>query len=104
MSPEIFDNFGPYDGHAVDVWALGPMLFLLIYGSYPWKKPFSYIDKEYTLFSDGHFYATAKDWERENPDMCISSDLKDLLQRMFFSDPKDRLSMSQLRNHPWILE
>jgi serine/threonine protein kinase len=33
----------------------------------------------------------------------LTSDAMDLLQRMLFIDPQDRLSLDQVRAHPWMV-
>jgi serine/threonine protein kinase len=33
----------------------------------------------------------------------LSGDAMDLLQRMLFIDPMDRLSLDQVRAHPWMV-
>lgn len=95
-SPEIVKNIEPFDGHAVDVWALGPILFMMVCGFPPWERASS-TDERYVSFSAGHFAAIAEHWN-----LGLSSDLVDLLKRLFWANPKQRLSLQQIRNHPWM--
>ena len=35
---EIMKNRDPFDGHAVDMWAVGVILFLMLTGFPPWER------------------------------------------------------------------
>lgn len=96
MSPEIRANRQPFDAHAVDVWALGPILFLMVAGFPPWDIAHPG-DERFYYISNGYFEQTVSEWN-----IGLSADLIDLLQRMFFLDPKSRLSLDQVRAHPWM--
>jgi serine/threonine protein kinase len=41
VAPEVMHNFNnaPYDGAAVDVWAAGIVLFILLFGRHPFLRP-----------------------------------------------------------------
>lgn len=96
MSPEIRKNREKFDGYAIDMWALGPILFLMVAGFPPWEIADN-SDERFYYFSNGYFAQTVASWNLE-----LSADLIDLLQRMFFINPTDRLSIEQVRAHPWM--
>lgn len=96
MSPEIRRSRTPFDAHAVDVWALGPLLFLMVTGFPPFEIADDR-DERYQFFSDGYFEQIVRGWN-----LGLSSNLLDLLQRMFFKNPRIRLSLEQVRQHPWM--
>jgi serine/threonine protein kinase len=96
MSPEIRSNRRTFDGHAVDVWALGPILFLMVAG-YPPFDIASNTDERFYYFSRGLLQQTVHNW-----DLGLSANLLDLLQRMMWLEPRDRLSLQQIRDHPWM--
>lgn len=95
-SPEIVRSKEPFDGHAVDIWALGPLLFLMVCGFPPWENA-TPADERFSAFSNGQFAAIARHWN-----LGLSPDLEDLLQRLFWINPRDRLSLEQVKNHPWM--
>jgi serine/threonine protein kinase len=97
MSPEIFRNKDPFDGHAVDVWAAGCILFLMVTGFPPWERS-CMTDERFKYMSAGYLVQMLTEWN-----LGLSADVMDLLQRMLFLDPKDRLSLDQVRNHPWMV-
>jgi len=96
MSPEVLKNEDPFDGHAIDVWACGVILFLMSTGFPPWEKA-SWAEERFKYFSQGYTVRMLTDW-----DLGLSADLMDLLERMFFLSPRDRLSVQSIVNHPWM--
>jgi serine/threonine protein kinase len=97
MSPEIYLNREPFDGFAVDMWAAGVILFLMLTGFPPWERACA-TDERFKYMTAGYLVQMLTEW-----DLGLSSDAMDLLQRMLFLDPKDRLSLDQVRAHPWMV-
>jgi serine/threonine protein kinase len=97
MSPEIVRNRDPFDGFAVDMWAAGVILFLMLAGFPPWDRACG-SDERFRYMSAGYLVQMLTEWN-----VPISPDAMDLLQRMLFLDPKDRLSLRQVRAHPWMI-
>jgi serine/threonine protein kinase len=97
MSPEIYRNKEPFDGFAVDMWAAGVIMFLMLTGFPPWERA-SPTDERFKYMTAGYLVQMLTEWE-----LGLSSDAMDLLQRMLFLDPKDRLSLDQVRAHPWMV-
>lgn len=121
MSPEICNNTTPFDGHAVDLWAAGMhdcflfllflhlssshycslhlapgvILFIMLTGFPPWEKPLL-TDERFKFMSNGYLVHMLTEWKTG-----LSGDAMDLLQRMFWIDPTDRLSLEQVWAHPW---
>jgi serine/threonine protein kinase len=97
MSPEIYKNEEPFDGFAVDMWAAGVILFLMLTGFPPWEQA-SGMDDRFKYMTAGYLVQMLTEWE-----VGLTADAMDLLQRMLFIDPKDRLSLDQVRAHPWMV-
>ena len=97
MSPEVYQNADPFDGFAVDMWAAGVILFLMLTGFPPWERACA-TDERFKYMTAGYLVQMLTEWE-----LGLSSDSMDLLQRMLFLDPKDRLSLDQVRAHPWMV-
>ena len=96
MSPEIYKNSDAFDGFAVDMWAAGVILFLMLTGFPPWERACQ-TDERFRYMTAGYLVQMLTEW-----DIGLSGDAMDLLQRMLFLDPKDRLSLDQVRAHPWM--
>ena len=92
LAPEtiLADPIGP----AVDIWACGVILFLLLEG-YP---PFWHSDdrKLMLLIVEGCYSLPARYWDR------VSDDAKDLVKRMLVVYPHKRVTAFKALNHPWI--
>jgi serine/threonine protein kinase len=99
MSPEIYKSQSPFDGYAVDMWALGPILFRMVAGRLPYDVPDPSIDQRFFYISNGHLQQLVTHWNLD-----LSADLVDLLQRMFWLKPEMRLSLNQVKAHPWMQE
>lgn len=96
MSPEIYRNGEPFDGFAVDMWAAGVILFLMLTGFPPWERACP-TDERFRYMTAGYLVQMLTEWE-----IGLSGDAMDLLQRMLFLDPKDRLCLEQVKAHPWM--
>jgi len=97
MSPEVYKNRKPFDGYAIDMWAAGVILFLMLTGFPPWERACQ-SDERFKYMTQGYLVQMLTEWE-----IGISGDAMDLLQRMLWLDPKDRLSLDQVRAHPWMV-
>ncbi|KAJ3327523.1 hypothetical protein HDU76_011645, partial [Blyttiomyces sp. JEL0837] len=81
-------------GAAIDVWALGVTLFCLVFGQVPFKA-----ETEFELF-----HVICKQ-PLEIPDEPPIDDLLyDLLSRLLEKDPQRRITLSEVKLHPWTTE
>ena len=92
MSPEVFGPEGA--SYPADVWAVGVVLFVLLFGQYPFGP------------GDSTREEMIIDIKTRDPlfpgNVMISAPLKDMLMKMFVKDPKQRMSAAQLLHHPWM--
>nr|CCA26008.1 CBLinteracting serine/threonineprotein kinase putati [Albugo laibachii Nc14] len=96
MSPEILAGV-PYDGGAADVWSAGVVLFIML-AAFP---PFQTATQQ-----DWWFRSIAADrydafWDAHARYANFSEEAKDLLSRVFKSDPKMRITIAEIKKHPW---
>jgi len=98
ISPEVLDNEAPFDGFAIDLWAAGIVLFVMLVGLPPfdWAGP---DDARYRMVMKGKLAHMLNKWERPIP-----ADAMDLLARMMREDPADRLCLREVMEHPWVTE
>jgi serine/threonine protein kinase len=94
--PEICSKKFPYDGEKADVFSLAVVLFTMQMANYPFGKVSEVIySKQYKHYVDGNF-------ERFWPEYpAVSDEFKDLIHRMIARNPDDRLTLQQVRSHPW---
>ncbi|CAD7971209.1 unnamed protein product [Amoebophrya sp. A120] len=87
FAPEMIDQCDY--GFAIDVFALGVILFRMLAGYEPFYPP--------TNFADGPLFD-------ENYWGHISAPCRDLVNRMLAVDPDARISVAHALAHPWIVE
>ena len=68
----------------------------MLTGQPPWEEP-KMTDENFKLMSTGYLVQILT--ERR---VGLSADALDLMQRMFWLDPADRLSLEQVCAHPWM--
>ena len=96
MAPEIVSSEDHFDGYAIDLWAAGVILFILLVGRSPFEIAVE-TDPCFSMLSSGGLKETLRHW-----DVPISDEACDLLQGMMWSDPSDRLNLAQIASHPWV--
>ena len=83
---------GKFHGKAADIWAMGITLYFFVCGVLP--------------FNDTNIFALHKLIQHEElrfPDEnLISTQLKDLLVRMLCKDPNQRITIPEIKKHPWV--
>jgi serine/threonine protein kinase len=91
LSGKLLDN----QAAAVDVWALGITLFIMIYGFPPFLG--NTVDQTYHLIQEEPLRVP------DLPDVDSSVFLEDLLHRMLDKDPSARISLEEMMRHPWLV-
>jgi serine/threonine protein kinase len=97
MAPEVYANQDAFDGYAIDLWAVGVILYIMVVGEFPWAIPHP-SDEKFRYITDGYLEDYLK--RRGFP---LSADILCLLQRMLWLNPRHRLCLQQVRAHPWML-
>jgi serine/threonine protein kinase len=88
-----------YLGKLADVWAFGMMLYVMIYGMFP------FLDPGDDLFFARFMVIMERIVSREYkypPSVPISPELRDLFSHVLDKNPKSRYSMEQVMSHPWL--
>ncbi len=83
-----------YNGLSIDIWACGIILFAMVYGYLPFddkdnEKLFSKILKCNLVFPP-------------NDKIYVSNECKDLIKRIIKLNPKERISLEDIKKHPFI--
>ena len=97
LSPEVIKKDSYFDGFAHDLWSAGVILYILLVG----HKPFNWAhrtDQEYLQIAER---LSLKDsllyWNID-----LTDDAFDLLQSMLIGNPRCRLTLSEIMQHPWV--
>ncbi|GME46480.1 Calcium/calmodulin-dependent protein kinase kinase 1 [Neofusicoccum parvum] len=90
MPPELcVPKHGDVSGKAADIWSMGVTLYCLRFGRIPFEKT-GMIELYDAIRSDNI--------QLEECD----EDFADLMHRIFEKDPDKRITMDELRDHPWV--
>ncbi|XP_076044979.1 serine/threonine-protein kinase NIM1-like [Oratosquilla oratoria] len=88
-APELYKDES-YVGPAVDVWALGVLLFFMLTADMPFKASTVGGLKRYIL--DGRY---------EMPEY-LTAEAKNVISRILVQTPSERLSLQEITTHPWV--
>jgi len=75
----------------VDVWSMGVILFAMVCGQLPFDD--DSMSQLFNKIKEGKFYMPN----------YISPDVKDLINRMLQPNPIKRITMQEIKHHPWYL-
>jgi len=98
MSPEIFENRESFDGFAVDLWAAGVILYIMLTGFPPYDQA-TVSDQRFEIIVGGQLVDQLRTW-----DIHLGEDAGNLLQSMLQLRPSDRLTLAQVMQHPWVTD
>ncbi|KAG8182334.1 hypothetical protein JTE90_028179 [Oedothorax gibbosus] len=93
VAPEVLKGTREvYSGKALDIWQTGISLYSFVFGDVPFQHTnilalYTKIKAAPVTFPDKH---------------KISDSLKDLLSRMLEKDPKQRITLSGIKEHKWV--
>lgn len=83
-APEMYRNSEPYDAQAVDVFALGVVLFALLSGTFPFEDVNAQMRNDYVI-----------------PYM-VPQEAHPIIKGALSIDPKERPSAKEIRDNSWV--
>ncbi|XP_078089220.1 serine/threonine-protein kinase SIK1 isoform X2 [Mustelus asterias] len=89
-APEVFEG-KEYEGPNIDIWSLGVVLYVLVCGSLPFDGPTLPILRQRVI--EGRFRIP----------FFLSEECESLIRRMLMVDPGKRITVSQIKQHRWML-
>jgi calcium/calmodulin-dependent protein kinase I len=92
VAPEVIN--GKKYGKEVDVWSLGVILYILLCGYPPFRQENR--AKMFKAIRKGDYVFDSPWWDE------VSDDAKDVVQRMLTVNAAERITLSQLMEHPWL--
>lgn len=97
MAPEIVSRETSFDGFAIDLWATGVILYIMLIGHKPFHWAHSSDLSFRRLAMEGRLRETLVSWKID-----LSENASDLLQNMLWKDPRRRFTLSQVMEHRWV--
>eukprot|EP01117_Protostelium_nocturnum_P020053 TRINITY_DN8861_c1_g1_i1.p1 TRINITY_DN8861_c1_g1~~TRINITY_DN8861_c1_g1_i1.p1 ORF type:complete len:319 (-),score=120.65 TRINITY_DN8861_c1_g1_i1:169-1125(-) len=95
VCPEIIKK-EPYNGYSADVWSLGTILYIMLYG----ELPFGF-DMRVKAISEGKEHPSIQFADERNPN-TVSDAAKELISQMLHVDPAKRITMEGVAKHKWL--
>ncbi|KAF3337701.1 serine/threonine-protein kinase SAPK7-like protein [Carex littledalei] len=97
IAPEVLSR-REYDGKMADVWSCGVTLYVMLVGAYPFEDPDDPRNFRKTI---GRIMSV----QYAIPEYVhISQDCRRLLGQIFVSKPAKRITIREIRNHPWFVK
>lgn len=97
IAPEVL-SLKEYDGKIADVWSCGVTLYVMLVGAYPFEDPDDPRNFRKTIGRILSVQYSIPDYVR------VSTDCRHLLSRIFVADPQKRITMPEIKAHPWFLK
>lgn len=100
MAPEVVEADEAFDGFAIDLWAAGVVLFILLTGMEPFRWAHDSDENFSRIAMKGELKEVLKGQQNNNN---LSTEAINLLQNMLWRDPRKRLTLADIMQHPWLL-
>ncbi|KAG9451434.1 hypothetical protein H6P81_011399 [Aristolochia fimbriata] len=97
IAPEVLSR-KEYDGKIADVWSCGVTLYVMLVGAYPFEEPEDPRNFRKTIGRILSVQYSIPDYVR------VSMDCKHLLSRIFVANPEKRITIPEIKTHPWFLK
>ncbi|GJN40728.1 hypothetical protein PR202_gn00021 [Eleusine coracana subsp. coracana] len=97
IAPEVLSR-KEYDGKVADVWSCGVTLYVMLVGAYPFEDPDDPRNFRKTITRILSVQYSIPDYVR------ISMECRHLLSRIFVGNPEQRITIPEIKNHPWFLK
>ena len=104
MAPEVsyLLSTETYDAYKADIYSLGVLLYVMLFGELPLEDEFSDTCSGYSEDSIGFITGLKYSNEVKKEWSLLSNDLQDLLGRMLSMDPDDRPTPEQILDSKWF--
>ncbi|CAM0873485.1 unnamed protein product [Alopecurus aequalis] len=97
IAPEVLSR-REYDGKVADVWSCGVTLYVMLVGAYPFEDPDEPRNFRKMITRILSVQYSIPDYVR------VSVDCAHLLSRIFVGNPEQRITIPEIKSHPWFLK
>eukprot|EP00347_Sterkiella_histriomuscorum_P015637 403356272 len=92
MPPEVLSGSDIKSNPAIDVWAIGVMLYQLVIGKFPFNGENNYDIRQAIMKGDLVF----------PEEISISKELKQLIEKMLLKEKRKRIKMFEIMDNQWL--
>jgi len=97
LAPEMLTNRHQHD-HMVDIWAVGVLIYELLSGKAPFSSSIASSNmKEIEKLTQQNISNITLEYPKAFPSLA-----KDLVSKILKKNPRTRLNLFEIKNHPWI--
>lgn len=103
LAPEVIQagEGARYSGAAADIWSLGVLLYVMLCGSYPFRRRED--DSKNAAAKMDALLQRIKAVDYSFPShVKLSEEAKDLVTKMLVKDPDSRATLDEIMDHPWF--
>jgi len=97
IAPEVLQR-KQYSGETADVWSMGVTLYVMLVGQYPFEDPNDARNFRTTISRILAVNYSFPSYVR------ITPECRDLIESIFVADPTKRISLEEIKRHPWFLK
>ncbi|KAK1356474.1 Sucrose non-fermenting-1-related protein kinase 2.4 [Heracleum sosnowskyi] len=97
IAPEVLSR-KEYDGKIADVWSCGVTLYVMLVGAYPFEDPEDPRNFRKTIGRIMSVQYSIPDYVR------VSAECRHLLFQIFVANPSKRITIPEIKKHPWFLK
>lgn len=97
IAPEVLSR-KEYDGKIADVWSCGVTLYVMLVGAYPFEDPDDPRNFRKTIGRIMSVQYSIPDYVR------VSADCRHLLSHIFVANPSKRITIPEIKKHPWFMK
>ncbi|XWS33355.1 hypothetical protein CRYUN_Cryun22dG0074800 [Craigia yunnanensis] len=97
IAPEVFSR-KEYDGKIADVWSCGVTLYVMLVGAYPFEDPEDPRNFRKTIQRILSVHYSIPDY------VLVSKECRHLLSRIFVDNPEKRITITEIKQHPWFIK
>ena len=105
MAPEIIEAKNGYNPEQTDLFSLGVIFFSMYMGKPPFRQACAQKDELYRMLKDNKHAQFWKIWDEQyaSPaNIKLTTQFKQVFSAITSPDPNIRMSLSELKHHPWL--